>query len=183
MDSDYCELYNMRININTVRCRCNARYNITWYCSDWGGILIRVWTHKRHPIARPNRRAMGCLCDNFGENWPCCIGATLYYDKIILTQRLHVAMWNLGNHWFRWSLGIYLVPSQCLKHLLIITNLSSFNILIIVLLISPTRRTDMYVYICCKIWLIEQVSMEVADAPAVIQCQGICSHDGNFLCS
>ena len=140
----------MRININTVRCCYNARYNITWYCiyhcSDGGGILIRVWTHERHPITCPNRRTMGCLCENFGENWPCCIGAALYCDKIILTQRLQVALWNLGYHCFRWSLGVYLVPSQCLKHLLIVTNVSLFNILIIVLLISPTCRTDMYVY-------------------------------------
>ena len=39
-----------------------------------GQNLIRGWTHKRHPIPRLNRRAMGCL---LWENWPLCNGTTL----------------------------------------------------------------------------------------------------------
>ena len=30
-------------------------------CRNWGRISIRCWIHKRHPISRPNGRAMGCL--------------------------------------------------------------------------------------------------------------------------
>ena len=57
-------------NISTavwVQIQSNAvvtRSNITWYdthhCRNWGRILIRGWTHKRHPIPRPDGRAMGC---------------------------------------------------------------------------------------------------------------------------
>ena len=43
----------------------------SWYCidhcSDWGRVLITVWTHKRHPIARPNGWAMGCILWRFGR--------------------------------------------------------------------------------------------------------------------
>ena len=44
-----------------------TRYNITWYsirdCIEWGQYThtIKVLTHKRHPISRLNRRAMGCI--------------------------------------------------------------------------------------------------------------------------
>ena len=45
-------------------------YIITWYCiqhcSDWIRTYIRVWTHKRHPIAHPYGWAMGCL---LWETW------------------------------------------------------------------------------------------------------------------
>ena len=30
-------------------------------CRNWDIISIRCWIHKRHPIPRPNGRAMGCL--------------------------------------------------------------------------------------------------------------------------
>ena len=39
---------------NIVRCYINNYRN-------WGRISIRCWIHKRHPIPRPNGRAMGCL--------------------------------------------------------------------------------------------------------------------------
>ena len=39
--------------------------NIVCYCTNdcknWGRISIRLWTHKRHRIPRPNGRAMRCL--------------------------------------------------------------------------------------------------------------------------
>ena len=42
-----------------------TRSNIVRYCinnhRNWGRISIRCWIHNRHPIARPGRRAMGCL--------------------------------------------------------------------------------------------------------------------------
>ena len=28
--------------------------------SDWSRVLIRIWIHKRQPISRPNRWALGC---------------------------------------------------------------------------------------------------------------------------
>ena len=46
-----------------------ARSNMTWYCikykRDWGRTPIRVCPHKRHPAARPNGRAIGCLLWEF----------------------------------------------------------------------------------------------------------------------
>ena len=39
--------------------------NVVRYCinnySNWVRISIKCWFHKRHPIPRPNGRAMGCL--------------------------------------------------------------------------------------------------------------------------
>ena len=61
--------------VNTIRCRYNAvRYNMI-YCkrhfNDRSRISIKFWTHKRHPIPRPNGPAMGCLCEDFeSKNWP-----------------------------------------------------------------------------------------------------------------
>ena len=37
-----------------------VRYNINNY-RNWGRISVRCWIHKRHPIPRPNGRAMGCI--------------------------------------------------------------------------------------------------------------------------
>ena len=37
-----------------------VRYYINKY-RNWSRIWIRRWIHKRHPIPRPNGRAMGCL--------------------------------------------------------------------------------------------------------------------------
>ena len=49
-----------------------ARSNIPWYCThhcrNGGRILIRVWTHKRHPIPRPNGWAIECLLWIFWKN-------------------------------------------------------------------------------------------------------------------
>ena len=42
-----------------------TRCTITWYCTrccrNWGKLSIRVWTHKIHPIAGPDERAIGCI--------------------------------------------------------------------------------------------------------------------------
>ena len=46
-------------------------YNITGYwvhhCTDWVRMWIRVWIHKRHSIARPLGRDMGCVLWQFGR--------------------------------------------------------------------------------------------------------------------
>ena len=41
--------------------RCNIVKYCIINCRKWGRISITCWIHKRHPIARPNGRAMGCL--------------------------------------------------------------------------------------------------------------------------
>ena len=46
-----------------------VRFYINNY-RNWGRISIRCWIHKRHPIPRPNRRAMGVFCECLCENWP-----------------------------------------------------------------------------------------------------------------
>ena len=60
--------------------------NIAWYCThhcrSWGKISIGGWTHQRHPIPRPDGRAMGCLSEYFGENWYCYNGTALYYVSV-----------------------------------------------------------------------------------------------------
>ena len=52
------------------------------HCSDWGRIKIRVWTHKVHPIPRPNRWAMGSLfggvCSKLTTSWWHC---TVLYSQ------------------------------------------------------------------------------------------------------
>ena len=44
-------------------------YNMPWcytqYCNHSSRTLIRLWTHKRHHIPRPNERDMGCLLWEF----------------------------------------------------------------------------------------------------------------------
>ena len=68
------------------------RSNVIRYCIDnytnWGRISIRCWIHKRHPIPRPNRRAMRC---HLWENWPHYNGTALY----------------LGYHWFMIQIVAY----------------------------------------------------------------------------
>ena len=48
-----------------------TRSNITWYCThhrwNWSSISTRGWTHKRHPIARPNRKSYGMSFVNILE--------------------------------------------------------------------------------------------------------------------
>ena len=45
---------------NAIITRSNlVRYYINNH-RNWGRISIRCWTHKKHPIPPPNRRAMGC---------------------------------------------------------------------------------------------------------------------------
>ena len=49
------------IQSSAVITRSNiVRYNINNY-RNWCRISIRCWDYKRHPIPRPNGRAMGCL--------------------------------------------------------------------------------------------------------------------------
>ena len=42
----------------------------------YGRTEIRLWTHNRHPIARPHGRAMGVYCEYMGGD--CYNGTTLY---------------------------------------------------------------------------------------------------------
>ena len=51
-----------------------------WHCDDRGRRLIRLEPHNKHPTPRPHGRVMGCLCEDFGENWPHYNGTTLYYN-------------------------------------------------------------------------------------------------------
>ena len=56
-------------------------FKIRYYidnCQNWGRISVRCWIHKRHPIARPNGRSMGCLWILW-ENWPHYNGTALYF--------------------------------------------------------------------------------------------------------
>ena len=81
----YCQSSSIRhtksshLNVSYLVCSCLCpihwsqvqssavitRSNIVRYCinnhRNWGRISIRCWIHNRHPIARPGRRAMGCL--------------------------------------------------------------------------------------------------------------------------
>ena len=64
-----------------------ARSNITWFCiwynNDWDKIcIIRGYIHKRHPIARPHGRAMGCVCEDLSESWPRYNGTALYEENV-----------------------------------------------------------------------------------------------------
>ena len=49
------------INSNAVIMRSNIVRYCIYDSTNWGRIPIRWLTHKRHPISRPNGRAMGCL--------------------------------------------------------------------------------------------------------------------------
>ena len=55
----YCKEYQLQLS------GVIPWYNITLdcihNCSNWYWTWIRFQTHKRHPIPRPHRRAMGCL--------------------------------------------------------------------------------------------------------------------------
>ena len=54
--SKYCDIVS-----SAVITRSNiVRYYIYDY-RNWSRISIRYWNHKRHPIPRPNGRAMGCI--------------------------------------------------------------------------------------------------------------------------
>ena len=56
-----------------------ARYyiNIYWNC---GRISIRCWIQKRHPIPRPNGRAMGVFCKYLWENLQHFNDTALYFE-------------------------------------------------------------------------------------------------------
>ena len=56
-----CEIINRHIQSSAVITRSSmVRYCMN-NCRNWSRMSIRWWTHKRHPIPRPNGRAMGCL--------------------------------------------------------------------------------------------------------------------------
>ena len=63
---------------NPVITRSNIVRNYINDCSDWGRISIRFWIQKKHPIPRPDGRAMGCLCEYLWENCPRYNGTALY---------------------------------------------------------------------------------------------------------
>ena len=60
-----------------------SRLNMTRYWTQYERkcckTLLRIWTQKRHPIARPFGRAMGCLLEFFGEKLLQDVVSTLYY--------------------------------------------------------------------------------------------------------
>ena len=65
----------------TVECCCNmVQYDMILHtpCRNWGRISIRGCIHKRHPIPRPDGRAMGCLSWIF---WPRDNGTALYHES------------------------------------------------------------------------------------------------------
>ena len=51
----------IRLQSSAVITRSNISTYCIYHCRNWGRISIRGWTNKRHPIPRPNGRAMGCL--------------------------------------------------------------------------------------------------------------------------
>ena len=74
--SIHCILYR-RVSL------CGPIYFIE-HCSRVSVITwIRICPHSRHPITRPNRRAMRCqLWGFFLENWPCYDGTALYITSL-----------------------------------------------------------------------------------------------------
>ena len=60
--SYHCTWKHITVEYNHI---CINIYNTVQFCvndrRNSGRISIRCWIHKRHPISRPNRRAMGCL--------------------------------------------------------------------------------------------------------------------------
>ena len=73
------------------------RSNITWYCihhsSDWGRIYIWILTHKRHPIARPSWRAMGCLLWRFWRKF-----TMLSTSPHCMCSQCGVLRYDIANH-------------------------------------------------------------------------------------
>ena len=54
-------VFPLQVPLSAVITRSNiVRYYINDY-RNWDRTLISCWIHKRHPIPRPKRRAMGCL--------------------------------------------------------------------------------------------------------------------------
>ena len=84
--------------------------NITWYYinhfRNWGRISIRSWTHKRHPIPRPNGRGMGCLLWKFWRKfiilWLHCTVFLNLWSTEQTKNYTHgfcfVVVWLWGNH-------------------------------------------------------------------------------------
>ena len=77
-DCDHIQLSAVIKWFNMLR-----RYYINDY-RNWSRISIRCWIHKRHPISRPNRRAMGCLLWIFVRKLTALYQHCIVYDKKIL---------------------------------------------------------------------------------------------------
>ena len=60
-------VFIVMIQFNAVIMRSKTTWYCIHYCSDRGRVWIWVWTHMIYPIPRPNRRAMGCICVDWGE--------------------------------------------------------------------------------------------------------------------
>ena len=58
--------------VSAVITRSNILRYFTNNYRNWDRISIRCWIHKRHPIPRPNERAMECLFVNICEKIEPC---------------------------------------------------------------------------------------------------------------
>ena len=72
-----------------------VRYYINNY-RNWARISIRCWIHKRHPITRPNGRAMECLLENLWENWPRFNDAALHLQKNRIVKVIIIVLMGFG---------------------------------------------------------------------------------------
>ena len=69
-----------------------VRYYVRNY-RNWGRISMRCWIHKRHPIPRPNGRAMGVSFVDICKNIDCvitalhCIMDWIYIAMVIVEQK------------------------------------------------------------------------------------------------
>ena len=79
--STFRVLNKRNIQLSVVITRSNTTCFCIGYDNDWGKICIRGNVHITDPIARPHGRAMGCLCEDLGENWPRYNGTALYMAK------------------------------------------------------------------------------------------------------
>ena len=59
-------------------------HDITQHCDHSCRTWIRLETHNRYPIPRPNGRAMGCLLWRYWRKWPRFNGTALYSSILIL---------------------------------------------------------------------------------------------------
>ena len=92
-----------------------GRYYMNNY-RNWGRISIRCWIHKKHPIACPNGRAMGCLLWIFVRKIDCvitaphctCIVCVHLYDccKCLRHTSFLIPIWGESHRdWTHWSLN------------------------------------------------------------------------------
>ena len=86
------------VSWHTVRCRYNSALHNTIlqkYNRDWIRPYIRVNTHKRYLISRPNMRTMRCLLLGFFfENWPRYNSTALYLMNVtyIVVRQKYIFM-------------------------------------------------------------------------------------------